>query len=122
MIKETTKAWHKKQTRRVTGKPSKEHLAIFLAACEGKQIQARQKNSGRNADWKDVQQPAFVDTMEYRVKPPRMIPKYIQMYGYQNIHTKIYFSSCTQNSSQYPLKFKRIPELDYLATLYVPES
>ena len=72
-------------------KPHKRHLAVFLSACEGKQIQARKAHT--NNEWKDVKCPTFVDSMDYRVKPLRMVPKVIQFYGYWSNNTQAYFTT-----------------------------
>lgn len=121
MIKEAQKAWHlPKKTYTKNSKPHKRHLAVFLKACEGKQVQARKANS--NNEWKDVKCPTFVDSMDYRIKPPRMIPKEIQFFGYWSERTQSYFTTSKKMDTWKERTYPRKPEFDHISIIYVPET
>ena len=110
-----------KQAKKQPKHGSKKHLAMFLAWCEGKQIQSK-KPKQSDAMWKDCNNPTFVDTMDYRVKPPRMIPKQMPMYGYWSHRTQSYFTTSKIMDTWKAPNYPRKPELDHIATIYVPES
>lgn len=119
MIKETTKAWHKAQTKIQHG--SKIHLNIFLAWCEGKRIQSKRPGQPDSA-YKDCITPAFVDTMCYRVKPQRLIPTSVQFFGYWSNKTQVYFTTSKKMDTWDEKTYPRKPELDHTVIMSVLES
>ena len=114
MINKKKPSWEK------IGKADHRHLAIFLKACEGYQIQSRKANT--NNEWKDVKCPTFVDTMDYRVKPPVLVPKHIQFYGYWSDRTQSFFTTSRKLDEWKEKTYPRKPELDHIGIIYVPKS